>query len=361
MKLLLFIVSVAVLGFAQTDSHPYPFLLRISHETFDDYSCALLQTTGAFHLEFARGGDIKVVEGVTGPEDLSKVQRILEGPPLEVLSQEQVEEPIVRSRTERLQLTIRRHDYWQDLFFQSIESEQPFKRSLEALISWLDDLHKLPHKEFSEEEGKQNCLPPKEIVLKKRDPFPAPSRSFTPSDWAAKSVLKVPPLAPIAPTKPVPVRPLLRAYSFAVKSSDARQFCTLIADSGRYRFEDRYQKMGKPVNSRITVGVLNSEERAQLLTILDNPRLAQIRHHEPRGSAVVPVLGDMLNLTITRPSGDQNIILSSSFGRQFGSFYGGDADTTVAQKLTKFLKDRIENGKTQTLDKSTRNDCTELP
>ena len=119
--------------------------------------------------------------------------------------------------------------------------------------------------------------------------------------------------------------------------------------------------VGKPVNSRITVGVLNSEERAQLLTILDNPRLAQIRHHEPRGSAAVPMLGDMLNLTITRPTGDQNMILSSSFGRQFGSFYGGDADTAVAHNLTKFLKDHIENSKSETLEKSTRNDCTELP
>lgn len=361
MKVWLFIASVAALASAQSDSRPYPFLLRISHETFNDYSCALLQTTGAFHLEFARGGDIKVFEGVTSPEDVSKIQRILEGPPLQVLSQEQIEEPIVRSRTEKLQLTIRRHDHLQDLFFQSIESEEPFKHLLEPLVGWLDDLHKLPHKEFSEEEGKQNCLPPREIVLKKRDSFPTPSRSFTPSDWAAKSVLKVPPLAPMAPTKPVPVRPLLRAYSFAVKSSDARQFCTLIADNGRYRFEDRYQKMGKPVNSKITVGVLNSEERAQLLTILDNPRLARIRHHEPRGSTVVPVLGDMLNLTITRPTGDQNIILSSSFGRQFGSFYGGDADIAVAHNLTKFLKDRIENSKAETLDKSARNDCTELP
>jgi len=172
--------------------------------------------------------------------------------------------------------------------------------------------------------------------------------------------MRAPQLVPSATTATVPVRPMLRAYSVEVKTSDARQFCALVAENGRYRYEDRYQRSGKAVSTRISTGVLKSDELQRLRTILDNPALAKIQHREPRGSAPVPILGDMLNLTIARPAGEQNIILSSRFGRQFGIFYAGDADAAVARDLTKFLKGEIGNN-TGPSDKSARNDCTELP
>jgi len=361
-KVLAFIVCVASIAASQAAPRPFPYVLRISHETFDDYSCALLQASGAFHLEFAHRGDIKVYEGTTSTEDVFKVKQILERPQLAALSQEQVEKPIVRGRIEKLQLTIYRRDRWQDLFFQSVESELPVRESLEALVSWLDGLHKIPHQEFSEDERRENCLPPTEIVLKKRAPnAPPPPQSFMSTGWAVKSVLNIPPLAPPAPTAPAPIRPLLRVYSFAVGTNDARQFCTLIADNGSYRFENHFQKMGKPVSTEVKAGRLGSEELTQLHAILDNPGLLKIRHREPRGSTVVPMLGDMMNLSIIRATGEQNVILSSSYGRQFGSFYGGDADTGVARILTKFLSDQIEKSPAEVLQKPAQNNCTELP
>jgi len=360
-RALFFIVSVATLAAPQVDGQYSSYLLRISHKTFDDYSCALLQENGAFHLEFAHGDDLKVFEGTTSAGDVQKIQRLLANPQLTGLSQEQIEEPIVRGKTETLQLTIYRHDHWQDLFFQSVESEETFERALEPLVRWLDELHKLPHKMFSEDEGKQNCLPPRKIALKKRDSSPTPPQPITSTDWAIKSILKVPALAPAVPTAPASIRPILRVYSLAVRTGEAQQSCALIAENGRYRFENHYQKMGRAVNIGITSGKLNSEELVELRSILDNPALLKIQHHEPRGSAAVPMLGDMLNLSIMRPEGEQNIILSSSFGRQFGSFYGGDADTSVAHDLTEFLKDHIENAGASILNKSARNDCTELP
>jgi hypothetical protein len=344
---------------SQADSRNY--LLRISHHTFDDYSCALLQSNGAFHLEFQRGDDIHVFEGATSHENVLRIQVILDRPELRSLSQQQIEEPIVRGRTEKLQLTIYRHDHWQDLFFQSVESEEPVEESVNELVRWLDDLHRLPHKEFSEDEGKQNCLPPGKIALTKRDPNPLPAPAVNRNNGGLKSALKVPPLTPTVSTATAAMTPLLRVYSVAVKSGDARRFCSLIADTGRYRFEDSHQKTGKPLKTETSAGMLTPQEVAELRMILDSPAMATIRHHEPRGSAEVPMMGDMMNLYIARPTGDQDIILSSSFGRQFGSFYGGDADVTVARDLTKFLKDHIENNKTGTLEKSDRNDCTEIP
>jgi len=118
-----FIILSVSFATSQADSRSY--LLRISHETFDDYSCALLQSNGAFHLEFARGYDIHVFEGAASRENVVRIQAILDRPELSSLLQQQIEEPIVRGRTEKLQLTIYRRDHWQDLFFQSVESEKP--------------------------------------------------------------------------------------------------------------------------------------------------------------------------------------------------------------------------------------------
>ena len=134
MKALAFVFFAVSIAAGQADSRPHPYLFRISHKTFDESSCALLHGDGSFHLEFADGDDIRVFEGNTSAEDVVRVQRALDDPQLTELSQIQIEEPIVRGRTEQLQLTIYRQDHWQDLFFQSVESEAPFKGSLEELV-----------------------------------------------------------------------------------------------------------------------------------------------------------------------------------------------------------------------------------
>jgi hypothetical protein len=357
-KFLAFLIVAVSFAACEGDPRPYPYLLRISHETFDDYSCALLQTNGAFHLEVAHGDDIKVHEGTADLEDVKKVQRILEGSQLAGLSERQVEEPIFSGRTEKLQLTMYRGDHWQDLFFQSLESEEPFKQSLDPLVEWLEGLRKLPHRELSEDEGKQNCLPPRKIVLKKREPASFPDVEVA-NRLGTKSVLKLPPLA-TAPAMPS-ATPLLRVLSVVVGTSDARQFCALIADNGHFRFENHVQKTGKPVHTEVFAGHLSLEELSRLRSLLDTPALADIRHREPRGTAAVPMMGDLLNLSIARPDGVQNIILSSNYGHEFGTVYGGDGDVRSAAKLMEFLNQRLPEEKGGMLDKSARNDCTALP
>lgn len=359
MRFLAFVFLVASAAAAQSGSE-YPYLLRISHKTYDESSCALLQTDGRFHVELAHeGSDVKVHEGTTTLEDVKKIQRILEHPDLAELSQRQIEEPIFSGRFEQLQLTIFRSHGWQDLFFQSAESEERFKDSLDPLVEWLDALRKLPHKELSEDEGKQNCLPPRKIVLKKRETISFPE-VVAPNPLGIKSVLKLPPLVTSTPAIPS-ATPLLRVSSVVVGSSDARQFCALIADNGRFRYENHLQKASKPVRSEIFAGHLSLEELSHLRSLLDTPALANIQHHEPRGTAPVPMMGDMLNLSIARPSGIQEIILSSRYGHEFGTVYGGDGDIRSAAKLMEFLNRRLPEEKDGLLDNSARNECTALP
>jgi len=74
------------------------------------------------------------------------------------------------------------------------------------------------------------------------------------------------------------------------------------------------------------------------------------------------MMGDKLDISISRPTGVQHFILSSRFNRpDFPSFYRGDADLIAARPLLKFLSEHVENNTAGLLDPSKRNGCTEAP
>jgi hypothetical protein len=151
-------------------------------------------------------------------------------------------------------------------------------------------------------------------------------------------------------------------YSFEMNSEGAHENCALLGENGLYRFEERIQKTGKPVNTKITSGHITSEELQQLHQILDDPALATIKHHEPPGHGDVYVMGDMLDIAISRPTGVQHVILSSRFkGPDFPSFYSGDADLSNARPLLNFLREHLESSTAAVLDPTKRNDCSEAP
>ncbi|HEX6802597.1 MAG TPA: hypothetical protein VF133_02875 [Terriglobales bacterium] len=341
MRVCVFMLATAALGWAQADSPNYPYLLRLAHETDDRYSCVLLQKTGAFHVEVTTGESTKVLEGRLDERRLQVVQQELRDPFLASLEQSQIDEPLIRSQEDRLRVSIVRQDGWQDLNFQSLESRRPFERALKPLLRWMDDLHKVPHRNLTEDSGKNSCQPAKVLALKKRI-FPAAQ----PSQAPAPSV------------SPDRASGLLRVYSFSLKSGSAHQQCVLVTESGKYRFEDRAQKAeNKPVVTGVFTGELSSTDVQELRKLLDAPALVKLKHREPPGGRV-PVMGDILNLTISRPGGDQKLFLSDGFGRQVGAFFGGDGPIAVADPLKKFLAQHVEsNPAAITLDPTARNNC----
>lgn len=343
-KLLLFILGTAGLAYPQADGSNYPYLLRLAHETSDQYSCVLLGTTGTFHVEANGGETTKVLEGRLDPEKLEVIEQTLRDPMLASLTQSQIEEPLLRSQEDRLQVSVVRNGEWQDLNFQSPDSQRPFAHALRPLVRWMDNLHKLPHKKLSEDAGKNNCQPARRLALKKRGFAAATSEETTAQSGHSDSVSA-----------------LLRLYSISLKGGGAHQQCVLLLENGKYRFEDRTQKaVGKPVKTQILDGEISFSDLQELRRVLDAPALAKLRHREPPGGRI-PVMGDILDLTISRTTGDQNLSLSSTFGREFGAFFGGDGPLTIADPLMKFLAAHVENNSTATeLDRSYGNDCNEL-
>jgi hypothetical protein len=361
MRQLIFVLITGICGFAQAASSSYPYLLRLEHDNSEDRVCVLLQRSGSFHLEMAQGDGTRIFEGSVGTNKVAELERDLDSPALATLSQKQIEEPLMRSH-DLLQVNVFRADHWQDLLFQSRESQEPFEHSLQPLVRWLHTLHKLPHQEFSEDAARNNCLPPRKIVLKKRS-LAAAAESPQPKPVIANSVAAArgsqPGPAKLSRAQSVPV--LLQLFSVNRNAASARQYCVIVAENGDYRFENRTQKNGsKQVKTEVSKAQMSPDEFRRFQQVLADPALVKIGHHEPPGNSLVAVMGDMLDISIARTNGTQKIILSSGFNRrQMGFFYGGDADISVARPLLKFLSEHVENNRSGMLNAGLRNDCQE--
>jgi hypothetical protein len=352
LNLILFLLATE---FAAAQSYSSPYLLRLEHAASEAHVCVLLQKSGAFHMESDGVDSTKVFEGQLSAERLLQVERDLHDTALEALSQKQIEEPLIHRR-DVLHVDISRGDHWQELTFYSAESQEPYRQSLAPLVRWLNELHRLPHKELSEDAGKNNCLAPGEIVLKKRgDESPVESAS---GNRNAAIAPQTPPRVP----KREPAEALLRVFSMSAKSDVVRQGCVLITADGTYRAEERAQKVAsKRVQTKITGGKITPDEIAQLQQAIDASALAKIRHRKT-SHLVLPMSGEMLNLQISRPSGVQELVLSSTFARRdVPFFYSGDGDISSAQALLKFIADHIWTDGSGGLDPGLRNDCQDAP
>jgi hypothetical protein len=347
-----FTLVALVSVFTSIGASAQSYLLRIEHQNREMHSCALAQNTGAFHLETDDGRRIRVIEGTLSAEQLLGLRRDLNNSALATLSQEQIEEPIVHDVRDLLQLDIFRQDRWQNLLFQSADSQEPFKRWLQPLVRWLDRLCGLPHHELSEDAGKNNCLPPKKIALKKRS-------ARQPQQQADASAYLKPSIAMVPPAPDPPASAVLRLVYVKVGFGTARQKCVLFADDGKYRFEDQTQRSKRTgLNTRVVQGRINQQQMLELRTMLDQQSLREIRHHEPPGGIEVRMMGDMLHLWIARDSGFQEIVLSTN-QRQTGYFYTGDAAFSAGDPLLKFVAEHVESN--TTMSSARRNECTEIP
>ena len=333
-----------------------PYLLRIEHTSFESHECVLVQKTGFFHLEVEGDDSTKVFEGTLSAEGMGRLQNHLQDPELKALSQKQIEEPLIR-RPDFLALNISREASGQQLIYHSAESQEPYRKSLQPILQWLNNLHKQPHKELSEDAGKNNCLAPGKIALKKRieqehsASAAAGGNNTMPLDSPNQTVPKA---------EPIPT--LLQLSSLSVKSHTTRQACVLIVANGFYRAEEQQQKEGsKRVETRVTGGKLAPGEISELQRLLDDPAIEKI-HHRKTSRAVIPMSGEMLDLEIYRATTVQEIVLSSTFNRRdIPFFYSGDGDISSAQPLLKFVTEHVWTTGSGRLDPSLRNDCQSAP
>ena len=338
-----------------SEAEAIPYVLRLAHETSTGTTCVLLNDTGTFHLESGDRQQTKVYEGEISPAQLDALRQNLRK--LSEISQADIEEPLIHGPRNLLDIHIFRKEGAKELLFRSAESQQSHAPELKPLLSWMYGLRKLPHRELSEDAGKQNCLPRGQLALKTRDqlaPQPPPTR--TPISGRR---LAAPPTDGV-PRHP-PVQPLVRLKLIEKTSSAARSTCALVANDGQYRFELRFQKNGsKKVENSLARGRFSAGELNQLRNILESPGLVGIRHLEPPDGMPLNIKGAVLELSINRGSGVQDLLLTDSTRRNT-FFYSGDADISSAGPLLGFVRKQIEPRSAPIEKASELNDCSQLP
>jgi len=330
------------------------YVLRLAHENLAGTSCVLLQANGTFHYENGDRYYTKVYEGLVPESQLTEVSAILQR--LSAVSQKQIEEPLIHGPYDLLDIGFTENGAWRELLFRTAESQVAYRNSVHPLLQWMDRLHKLPHRQFSEDAGKQNCLPRRRLRLIPRDEFvqqpppPMPKPSFG---------SRQPTLAPKPATIPAQVTPLLQLGMLTRNSLGARQSCTLVASDGQFRFEARAQSTGSMnVKTSFATGRLADEDLQVLHSLLDAPALAKLRHHEPAGGVALNIMGQVIELYIVRGAGVQELILTDSTHRST-FFFGGDGDVSKAAALLNFIHQHFET-KAQPGAGSERNGCTDF-
>jgi hypothetical protein len=272
------------------------------------------------------------------------------------ISQKQIEEPLIHGPYDLVDVGFTEHGRWRELLFRTAESQVAYKKTLQPLLQWMDRLHKVPHRQFSEDAGKQNCLPRRRLRLIPRNEFVAQPPPPTPKpSFGSKQAA----LAPNPAKMPAKVTPLLQLGMLTRNSLGARQNCTLVASDGQFRFEARAQSTGgSSVKTSIASGRLAAEDLEALHTLLDAPTLAKLRHHEPPGGLALNIMGQVVELYIARGAGVQELILTDSTHRNT-FFFGGDGDVSKADGLLKFVHQHFEANAVPGAG-SERNGCTDL-
>ena len=330
------------------------YVLRLVHETSAGTTCVLVDETGAFHFESGDRERTTVFEGGISAAQLNALRQNVER--LSEVSQDDIEEPLIPSSRDLLDIHIFQKEGAKELLFRSAESQRLQAPKLSPLLGWMYRLRRLPHREISEDAGKRNCLPRGRVVLKARDQLarqPAPMR--TPISGRRLAA----PARDTAPSRP-PAPPVVRLELTERTSSAARQMCALVADDGLYRFERRFQKNGsKKVENSLAKGRITTDEMNRLRKILESPTLVGIAHRKPPPG--MPLInGAVLELSIQRGSGVQDLVLTDSTHRNT-FFYSGDADITRAAPLLGFVGKQIEPRSVPTEKVSELNGCGQLP
>ncbi|HEX4425825.1 MAG TPA: hypothetical protein VH079_10525 [Terriglobales bacterium] len=333
----------------------YPFLLRLEHTTGKSKVCVLLRRDGDFHLEHTQSDDTLVSEGQISQSELLKLKQTLDSDELQKLSQEKIVPPLLYSMNGQLQVNVFRTDHWQSLLFPDATSQVSFIQTLKPLVTWLNTLHSEPHREVSEDAGKNNCLPPKELKLTIRV-----GESAVP---AADAVSTVTPAASGKPQFNQPNPFLMRYSRDRVSNGNLDRTCVIVNPSGRYRMEIGNQPATFKMKTAVFEGSITDDQLKELVQLLDAPDLKTL-HHQNRIAGVTVVDADVVSLAIPREDETQQLIFSGYVGTRphnKGPIPNVTDDTTSVEPVQNWLETAIVSKKLEPVKSVPPDNCATAP
>jgi hypothetical protein len=251
----------------------------------------------------------------------------------------------------------------QDLYFRSSDSQKPYERWLQP-YPLARQLTLLPHRELSEDEGKNNSPPAEADRAEEATRTPRKRRS--PQDKRADT-LGQPRRLNLSPKRSrrlSPTDPSLAELLFPGEANRKRArgvACCSQAKTGMYRFEDRTQNRQTREHRGHHQGQIKPTNSSQLHELLDDPRSAKIgtttsrrhgRTHDGRHG------GDHCSRPLT---GSSISFFPASTEQDSRRFMAATRIRACAMPLRKFLAEHVENNPAGILDPTKRNGCSEAP
>ena len=218
------IFSASLLSRGQSSGSEYSYVLRLEHVAEGEDVCVLLREDGHYHLERVLSDKAVVYEGSISSASLQEVQTAISKDELLHLTQGKIPAHLMALNLDELDVRIARATQWQQLRFPDQESRKSFHQSLDPLLKWLDKLPTKNRTRIGEDEGKNNCLPPRseDVQLTRREETAVPA-SVNSSPFRTTSFM-------------------LRIFMDQLGPGEVRRTCAIVYPNGFYHLEKSREK-----------------------------------------------------------------------------------------------------------------------
>jgi hypothetical protein len=336
----------------------YPFRLRLEHASEHSNVCVLLRRDGQYHLEQTRGDETLVAEGRLGESDLARLNLALDSDQLQQISQQKIVPPLMYSGDDQLQLNVFRKDHWQNLRFPDATSQRAHQAAIRPLLTWLNELPNAPHRELSEDEGKNNCLTPEKLQLKIRSAEPPASTRKTGAEPGAGASAGG---ADAQPGQPPSF--LVRYARDRFSSNTLQRTCVIVGAAGGYRMERGSQQISYKMRASVFEGSVSAAELQELKQMLDQPRLKNERHENSLPAMTIRD-AEVISVSVPRENQIQHLLFSDYSGSLFnrkGTAANSTDDSSSIAPLEAWLQTAIENKKVAPLKSAQPDNCASTP
>ena len=311
------------------------FLARIEHGQQSEDACALVSRNGKYRFErrFPRKTDVFV--GTLSQEQLHSLEEMLNHQSLVGLSSKNIPNQLITDSLDLFMLDVFRNEGLQHLSFIDSGSRKPFQDSLRPIMSWFEQLRKLPHTQMAEANASR-CMP------------------AIPDFQNSGSQLKL--------VAPADMAYLLTWSRHFFHAGLTEQSCIIVYTDGRYRMEKSNQHYPGSPTTRAFEAKLSSAQVVDLQSILRSPELANLHHDFDQTRPASEI--EITSLVIPRATTIQRLSFGSYFNvlgnsRQVGGIsnlqYRVDQDRNLIRPLDQWLEKTIQNNNSALTDTQATN------
>jgi hypothetical protein len=340
-------------GPAYSDPAGGQFIVRLQRIRSDRDVCAIVRRDGLFHLESETHNRVDASEGTLDDSELAELKDVLNNEDLAKLSQQKIAIPLLMTEKDELRVSILRSPSTQNLTFLDRESRRPFDDFIHPLLHWMDILQHHAHTTLGEFEGRNNCLPPKELGFTPRPAVqPSPAPASKEESLSGSSSASAPMISPKDTF-------LMRWEINHIAQGTVQDTCVIVYPSGQYRMEKTTQAYTEKFKLHAFEGVLDGTELRELGTLLNQPELRASTHRNlPQGEIFRE--GELTTLSVFREDRVQQLSFASYFGVPgwvSNVSAGTDPEERLVKPLRKWLKEHVEGIKAPALQNAEQTRC----